>query len=470
MTFNQLMTVLLSRWRVIVWTTAAFALLGLALALILPKQYAATASVFVDGRSADAFTPNNSFERSPNQNEVLVTTQIGVFESERVARRVAQQLKLAESGRYYDKWLSEADGQGDATTYVANLLLKKFDAKASTRASSVLELKFTGPDAKEATDIVNAFAQAGMEANLAIKVEPARQFVSWFDERMKTLRTEAEQAQTRLNDYVNAKNLVSGGQGQVDVEYARLQQLAAQLVQIQADRANSTSRQTQARAQADRSPEVLADPAVSSLRNALLTAEANVAQLSIQYSDSYPAMVTAREQVVMLKRQLSAEMQRVTQSLSVSDNVNVQREAAAAAAVAAQRTRVNALTGGSNQLSVLQQDVDNAQRALNAAATRLSQITLESQVQQTNVVLMSEATIPARAAAPVPWLYTVSAAALGLVIGFLLALLKEARSPRVRNLEDLAVVLGLPVFVVLPPANATKHRLPGFGNAAAASN
>lgn len=451
MNFSQLVEVLLGRWRTVVLATALLAATGFMVSSLLPKKYTPSAAVLVDVRGADALN-STSPDRSLSANQAMMTTQVDLIGSDRVARRVVEMLKLDSEGALRQRWVDETGGQGDATNFIAQLLLRKLEVKPSSRDSNIISIAYAGSNAKGATEIVNAFARASIDANLELKIEPARQFASWFDERIRTLRNELGSAQRRLTAYQRQQGVVTAAAGQIDVENAKLAQLAAQLVQIQAARSESNSRQAQARSNARTSPDVLSNGVISGLRSSIASSETNLQQLGTQYGDRHPQVVTAREQLASLRAQLELEMQAVARSVTTSNTVNEQREQEARLALDAQRSRVLALMNGSNDVAILQRDVESAQRALDAATTRQSQTSLESQVRQTNVFLLAPAVEPSSPSGPKVALYTASAAALGLVIGLALALWQEARTPLIRSVDDLALVLDLPVLVTLPRA------------------
>lgn len=450
MNLTQLIDVLSGRLRTLLGMTLALALAVIAVSLWLPKKYTATAAVLVDTRGVSALGAAGG-ELSHAVNQQVMATQADLIASERVARRVAAMLNLERDPPQHARWLERTQGRGDELSWHAAQLLRHLDVKPG-RDSNVLNIVHTGSSAKAAADTANAFARAGIETSLDLKIEPARQFAGWFDERSKTLRGDLAAAQQRLTDAQRKQDLVLGAPGQIDIENAKLAQLAAQLVEVQAAVSESNSRRAQAQADAKASPDVLNNATVGALRTAISSAQGNLQALEIRYGESHPQVIAAREHAALLRAQLEREMQAVARSVSTSNAVNEQREREARAALAAQKAKVLLLMNGSNEFVVLQRDVESAQRALEAATTRHAQTALESQMQQTNVVLLSEAAHPVFPSAPRILLNAVSGAALGLLLGIALALWLETRTPLIRSAEDLAVVLDLPLLTTLPRA------------------
>jgi uncharacterized protein involved in exopolysaccharide biosynthesis len=138
---------------------------------------------------------------------------------------------------------------------------------------------------------------------------------------------------------------------------------------------------------------------------------------------------------------------RITAS-SVSNNAKIlqQREGEAKAALAAQKSRVLTLNRKRDDMAVLNKEVENAQLAYQAAAQRYSQVQLQGQSTQSEVAVLNPATVPTDPAGPKVLFYTLAAAMFGLMLGLGLALLAELLDRRVRNRDDLAALLQVPVL------------------------
>jgi len=102
-----------------------------------------------------------------------------------------------------------------------------------------------------------------------------------------------------------------------------------------------------------------------------------------------------------------------------------------------------------SELGVLLREGESAQRAYDAIAQRATQTSLESQSTQASVQLLTAAVAPNRPVAPDPPLYMLLAALGGALLAVLAAFGREIADRRVRALEDLEVLLGLPMLAAL---------------------
>jgi polysaccharide biosynthesis transport protein len=103
-----------------------------------------------------------------------------------------------------------------------------------------------------------------------------------------------------------------------------------------------------------------------------------------------------------------------------------------------------------NQLTLLRQEVDNAQAAYDAALARASQTKLESRIALTDVAILNTAAVPSKPTEPKPALNLVIATMLGLLLGTAVALCWEWIDRRVRSGEELEASLGIPVLAYIP--------------------
>ncbi len=158
------------------------------------------------------------------------------------------------------------------------------------------------------------------------------------------------------------------------------------------------------------------------------------------------------------REKLQTEIRRVADGVGTANRVNVQRESEIRAALDAQRTKVLEIKKNRDEISVLQRDVEAAQRNYDVVTQRLAQTSLESQTQQTNVVVLTPATEPIEPSFPKLLLNTIMAIFVGVMLGVGLALVLEMFSRRVRSVEDLTEGLGLPVLSVIDARDAPRRR------------
>ncbi len=453
MSLKQFLFILRARWRVSLYVFLGVMLVA-GLVMLFPNQYTATTEVLIDAKSAD---PINGGAVPAQFLPGYMATQLDVINSPRIARRVVTQLGIPKSPEARRQWLDDTEGKGTIEDYYANLLQKKLEV-LPTRDSNVVTINFTNRDAGFATQVANTFAQVYIDTNLELKVEPARQYAQWFDARTLQLRKTLEAAQAKFSAYQRDKGIFIPTQGQLDIENTRLGELSSQLVAVQAQHSESASRQRMASNDMASSPDVINNQVIANLRAAVARAEANLMQVSAQYGKNHPEYLKSQSELDSLRNKLDAEMRQVSSSIGTADAVNRQRETVLRASLEVQKKRVLELTQTKDELSVLQREMENAQRSFDLVSQRLAQTNLESQTQQTNVVVLTTATVPALPSFPRPLLVIAIALALGLILAPAGAFVAELMDQRVRSPEDLAMLVEWPVLASIPWAGKPARR------------
>jgi len=457
MNFSQFLIILKARVKIILITFGLIVLTTLVVNLLTAKVYKATTSIVLNYKGVD---PVTGLTLPAQLMPGYMATQIDIITSPTVAIKVVDQLKFAENEQAQAQFNKATKGKGDIREWFGNLLLNNLEAKPS-RESSVIEISFTGTDPDFAAGVANAFADAYQKTNIQLKVEPAQKAAEFLGEQTKTLRTNLEAAQSKLSKYQQEKGLTSV-MGNLDVESARLNDLSSQLVSAQSQSFDSTSRQQRTTGNGDESPDVAANPVVQNLKIEITRAESKFSELSQRLSDGHPQYQAAKAELDKLKSQLLEETRRATTTIGGTAHIHQQRESDIRAALAAQKARVLELNLTRDELSVLQRDVENAQRAMDTASQRFTQTTLEGSANQADIAVLTPASAPRKAAGPRVLFNLILSIFLGAILGVGVGLLTEMMDRRVRSREDLSEDLQLPVFAVIR-SNSSKGNVSKYG-------
>ncbi|MFM2282395.1 MAG: hypothetical protein RLZZ444_4626 [Pseudomonadota bacterium] len=445
MTIAQLLSILKARW--ISAIVVALLTIGatVAASLLMPKSYTATASVVLDIRSPDPIVgmPMNGMA-SPS----YMATQVDILTSERVAQRVVQKLRLTENQEMRKRWTEDTGGKGNFEAWIADIFQKKLDVKPS-RESNVIHVSYTNPDPRFASALANTFVQAYIETSIGLRASPAKQYNEFFDARGKELREAVEVAQEKLTTFQKANGL-TGADERFDIETQRLNELNTQLVTLQAIAADSSSRSAQVRTSGDQMQEVLTNSLVSSLRADLTRQEAKLTEMNAKFGDAHPQVQELRANIGELRQRLEAETRRVTGGVGVTGSINRQREAETRAALDAQRSKVLRLKALRDEAVTMQRAVETAQRAYDQVTQRFNQTSLESQLNQSNISVLSPANEPTDHSSPKIILNILVSVFVGTLLGVSFAILRELTDRRVRTLDDLTSGLDVAVLGTIP--------------------
>lgn len=451
MNLTQLLLILLARKRIILATLLVTVSLTMLVSLSLPKTYQATASVLLNYKGMDPLT---GIVMPSQLLPGYMATQIDIISSKNVAARVVDQLKLAQNAEVVAQFNAATRGQGTVRDWLADLLLKKLDVVPS-RESSVVEINFKGSDPVFVAGVANAFAEEYQKLSIELKVEPMKKASAYFNDQTKQLRDSLEAAQSRLSKYQQERGIVSVD-NRLDVESNRLNDLSAQLVAVQGQAMEATSRQNMA-SRGDESPDVAANPMVQNLKAQLAAAESKLADVGQRLGRNHPQYLSGKAEVDKIAASLASQVKSTSTSVGNNAAILQQREAAVRAALAAQKAKVLELNRSRDELGVLVKDVESAQRAFDATSQRFSQTRIEGQSEQSDIAVLNPATPPLGASGPRVMLNTLLSLFLGTMLGLGFALLAEMIDRRVRSEADMTEVLQVPVFGVID-WNQTKRR------------
>lgn len=436
MTLSHFLAVLRARWRFALAVLLVTVSTAAAAALLMPRSFTATAALLIDVSRPDPVTGQSN---GGNPSPAILSTQLGVLRSERVALEVVRELGLASQPKARADWLAATQGQGDIAGWLATRLQKTVEITPE-RDSNVVAISARAPDAAQAARVANAFAQAYLSVSAAVRAEVAQGATSFFVQRAGELRAKFEQAQSRLAAYQRDKGVVVGDE-RLNSEVARLNELDTQLTLSQAAAAESAGRRAFAsQGGADQLPDAQASPVLGGLRVDLVRAELQLQELTARLNDAHPQVIQARNTVALLRNRLDAETRRVGGSLNAVNSAQRQREAELRGAVEAQRARVLRLKTVQGDGQMLLRDVENAQRAYNDVQAKLNQASLESHALQGNATLLAPAIEPGTPSSPRRLVTVGLAAALALLLAAVAVVLMEVADPRLRT-DEMAVTL-----------------------------
>lgn len=449
MNLRQVFLVLRFRWWVVVGVLALAFGGAYAISVNMPKQYTAETSVLLDVRTDPLVATLAPSLASAN----FVATQVEIIRSERVAGRVVKMLGLAQNAAAVAQWREATEGRTPLETYFGSLLQRGLVVEPVS-GSALMSLTFTGNDPKFVAAVANTFARAYIDLSVELRVGPAREYASFFDERMKSLRDDLDGAQGRLAAFQQRRGILASGE-RVDQEMTRLSALEGALATAIADSADTSSRLRNAGTET--SVDVSQSVAFQSLKGELGRAETRLSEVSATFGSNHPQRIELETRIAELKQQIAAEMRRVSGTTTTVNRIATQRISELRSMVDAQKRAVLNLRSQRDEAGAILREVELAQRAFDTVAQRRTQLANESQSEQAQARVLSQATEPLTHSKPNIRKNLVAGAMLGLLAGLAAAVLLEMVDRRVRSVEDLLSAEGVPVLGVMS-ARAGKQK------------
>jgi chain length determinant protein EpsF len=442
MSIKQMLRAVWARKWLVLVLFLIFASVGTAYVLLKPKTYTAEATLVVEVRP-DPLMGNIATPAS-------IATQVEIIRSEKVATRVVKMLGLEKSPNAVQQWREATDAKIPLDRYFAGLLLNGLSVEPS-RGSNVILISFLSRDPVFAAAAANGFAKAALEVAIEMRVEPARQSATWFENQTKSLRVQLEEAQAKLSRFQQENGIVVTDE-RLDQETARLNSLEAQLVGAETERVSATAMQRTSGA--EQSPDVQQSGAVQGIKAQLNVAQAKLSEISSVVGPSHPQRVQLDAQIAQLRQQLSSEMRRVSGGTYAIGRASVQKVEEVRALINEQKKKVLSMRAERDQIAVLQRDVETAQKAYEGVSQRMGLVNMESQSNQSSLRLLTEAVEALEPSIKKVVVGIIGSILGGLLVAMALAVGLEALDRKVRATDDLAGMYGIPVIGVLRPGDS----------------
>lgn len=447
MNLAAFLRILKARWLTIAGMTIVAVVVAGVVTFNTPKSYTATTELIIDSKGQDPISGETMPARMLSG---YIATQADIIRSRNVANKVIDQQNLIEEPALQPEFRAVSSEPLPSRQWLLSYLYNGLSVTPQQN-SSVLSISFKSRNPKLAAELADAFALAYIKTNLELRIEPAKQITQWYDLQLAALRENLIERQNALAAYQEEHSIVATSD-RLDLESSKLAELSAMLVAVQGQRLDEQSRSKQLDGSKNGAlPEhVMSNPQVQKISDELTQAQARMAETGAQVGSNHPQYRQAKREVEALQAQLQRAVRQVGGSLRSSVELSKSREEQLAAEVAAQKEQVLLLNRSRNELTLLRQEVDNAQAAYDAALARSSQTKLESRIALTDVAILNTAAVPSRPTEPKPALNLVVATALGLLLGTAIALCWEWIDRRVRSADELETRLGIPVLALIP--------------------
>ena len=431
--FQFLQVIWAHRW-VTVATTVCTLLGAFVAILIVPPRYEGVSRVML-----------NILKPDPVTGEVIggaaartyITTQTEIIKDDEVAGRAVDALNWASSPDVITEYQSTNTGGMDIRRWLSQRIIAGTTVQV-VPGTNILEIGYRASTPVQAKTMANALRDAYIEATLDSRRREAARAAEWYAaqaERERALLNAADAAKTKFE---KENGVVM--QGDVDIDTARLQALAAQ--------------GSGAGAVAPMMP--MAAPSAPQLAQL----DAAISQASKNLGPNHPQMVQLRAQRASLAQVVEQELAtaRAVAGAGAAASGALRRE------VEAQTQRVIENRDKIERLNQLNAEVNLRREQYNKSMARLAELRREAAVVDTGVTTLAEAVMPQAPSFPNKPLILGGSIGLGFALGILISLLLELFGRRVRTVDDLQAAIDAPLLAVIngpaqPRASSAWRRL-----------
>jgi capsular exopolysaccharide synthesis family protein len=414
---------------------------ALAAALLSPPVYFSAALIQVNQDSVRVLPYSDIADSGSGvYYEVYMATQDQILRSPNLMSRVAARLR----GTPADGPLAQEIGQLGSRLQVKRV-----------PNSQLFQVGYRAPSPHTAAAVANMFAEEYVTQHLESRQAKREMARDSLEMELKDLQRRLHVSERGLLSYAQSRDILNVGTEQASLVQKRLSVLDQQVSDAEAEELTAQTRlDTLKNVNLENFPDNLATPLIETLSSRLLQAEQDLNGLLKDFGDNWPAVIAKRNEMALIRDQLAREKKRAL--AGVLEQAQLQLKAAqrklagANAALAQQKELVSSFNNALIQYRTLEREVQSNQRLYESVLERVSQTSVQKNLEFGNIQILEPATPNDRAVGPTMWQNAAWATALGLTLGIGAAFLRDAWDSSLSTLDDAVELTRLPGLGIVP--------------------
>lgn len=449
------------RWTVLATTAIVFTL-AVVTTLKTTPLYQASSKVAIFPETPNVLGFKNFDDNSTDyQYDVALETQAAILRSDALALQVIEAMRLDENPKFTSAprhrtgdSIQESSLQPDAAGTAA--LLGRFHGGLGINLipnSRLVQISYTDPDPRLATEIVNTLVRTFTEQNFKTRYEAATQTSDWLNTEIDDLRLKVQTSEEKLVRYQKDHSILGVDEKQ-NIVTAKLDELNRELAAAEMDRIQKEATYKLVQT-SDAS--AFAKPAKEgevSMMNTLRARHADLdtqrAQLMTQFGPRYPKVAEIDNQLTQIDKEMAAENSRLRDQARDEYLAALQRENLLIAAFNQQKQEANQLNESAIEYSVLKRDAEANRQLYQDLLQRLKEAGVSAGLRSSNIRIVDVARVPTGPIKPNVPRNIQFGLLLGLACGIALAFTLESLDTSIRTIDEMIAVSTLPALGTIP--------------------
>ena len=445
----QLWAMLAARKVLIVAVAVTTIFAAIAVSLLIPKTYVASAEIYIEYRGAD---PILGRQFSAMQDESYMATQIDVLKSDDVARYVIEATRAMEQPTV--KELIAQKGEAVLRSGLLKAIVAELQV-VPKRNSRVLDVQYSSKDPAFARDALNAAIKGYMEVNNKIHATPARTRQEQYSGQLVALQTEVDRIQREITAYQQKEGIVDADE-RLDTGSRQFSDLNGRLLTVQAAQSEAGTRRKAIQALLSKGtkaydiPDISRQEGVRDVKLRLIDVESKLSEASGVLGPNHPRYKSLETDRAALLAQLDRASSSALQSIEQEEKRFADQAARIQSDIAGRQQQLLEMKKHRDVIASYQRQLTSAQQIYNSAVARYDEILIQSNVTSPTIAVLQWAEKPVRHTKPNIVNNVMVSIPGGVLLGLLCALLLEFSYRRMRCVEDLRTCLPVPVLGVAP--------------------
>jgi succinoglycan biosynthesis transport protein ExoP len=415
--------------------------------------YKATTQVLIE--KVEPYNLSMMFPYYMSYDPEFYETQYQIIKSTSVAKKVVTTLALERTyGTFFkdNKSVSSEVDNSLKIDMLANMISSGISV-TPVKNSKIVNISFTSTNPEFATLIANSVAKAYMEELLEMKMSYTKNAIEWMTKKADEEKVKLEKSEKALQDYMRAQDIVTL-QDKVALTPDKLTEFNTQLIKAETRRKELESLYSKVKnaslADAEAIPAVTSDPTIQSLRSEILKSEQKIEDLAKKYGAKHPAMLRAKEELIVLKDKRSQEIKRVIESIKNEYEIARTNESNLKGMLSS--TKAEALNQNEKfvQYGVLTRDVETSRQLYDALIKRIKEQTATEEIQTVNVWIVEKSETPTSPIKPKKSLNILLGLIVGLFGGVGLTFFFEYLDNTIKSPDEVETKVGMSVLGTVP--------------------
>ena len=347
-------------------------------------------------------------------------TQYKILESRTLARRVVQTLKLSEHPEFqpkpetaFQQWKSNLRaslsgffgprprGKNASKNASENAretsLISHFLAGLKIepiRNSRLVKIHFDSNSPEFSAQVSNSLAAAYIQQNLEARFVSTEQAKEWLGKQLDDLKAKVERADEDLQAFGSQHDIISLDEKE-NVTMQRLTELNETLTKAEAERMSKEAlyKQTQAR-NFDSFPSILENKLIQDLKQTYIQLEAQYMKLSETFKPEYPEMVRLKNQMEVLQKRLSSEIDKMVLGIRSDYESSLRKEALLRQAFQQQKAKAVEMKEKGIQYNILKREADTNRELYKGLLMRMKEAGVSAGITASNIQIVDPAELP----------------------------------------------------------------------------
>ena len=328
------------------------------------------------------------------------------------------------------------------------------------RSSRLVDIAFTSADPDFAARAVNVLAEEYVQQNLEFKLENTQKTLDWLTREVAKQQTTVQESERLMAEYRENQNALSLEDRQ-NIVGARLNQVNDAVTRAKTQRVQRETAYRQISEAKDRDAltAIIQNAFIQSLKTRQGELERDRGRLLERYGDRHPQVQNIASQIVDIRRQIDAEVDKTVTAIKNEYEAAVAEERTLARELETQKGAALDLNRKGIDYSVLQREAESNRQVYESLLQREKELRVIANSRANNVRFLDRAEVPGGPFTPDVSRAWMMALLFGMGLGVATAFGIDYLDDTVKTPEDVTWRLKLHFLGLVPKVRGERHPL-----------